>query len=446
MGSEAARPAGAFGSTAPFLAKAPEVSIPMRHFAFALASLLVFAAAFAWGAFGEHLLGFDFDARRVLGMVHVLTLGWIAMTLFGALCQMAPVLWETSLASPAAAKAAWWLFASGIAGFVGSLWGGLERYWISAVPLVAAVALYLYVLLRTMASARQFDWTGKHLLLAVGYLAALATLGLLLAYDRQQGRLFADAEGVLIAHVHLALIGWVSLSIIGVSYRLVAMFSLSHIDSKTPGRLALALLNAGLLGLAVDALFFGHHHLKIWACVLSAGYAAYAYQMRRLFEARSRKIDPALAFTLAALAGGFVWTGLGVSLAFGWLPDEAETRAAYVFCALLGWVTPFILGQIHKIIPFLVWLHVYSKAWKPPAPLPKISDLTSERLAWAELAAFVPGVFAGVAGFLFASYPLLRASSVLLLVAAVLYAVNIAQSLIHLARKDPRWTTPSLPS
>lgn len=440
------RPPGASGSTAPFLAKAPELSVPLRHFAFALGSFWVFSAAFAWGAFDERLLGFDFQARWALGLAHTLTLGWVAMTLFGALCQMAPVLWETSLASPAAAKAAWWAFAAGIGGFVGCLWGGVDGYWVPAILLVCAVALYLYVLLRTMASARHLDWTGKHLALAAGYLGVLAVLGLLLAYDGHRGLLFADPEGVLVAHVHLALVGWVSLSIVGVSYRLVSMFSLSHLDSKTPGRLALALLNAGLLGLVADALFFGHHLLKVWSCVLSAGYLSYAYQMRRLFAQRSRAIDPALAYTLAALAGGSAWAALGVSLAFGWIPDETETRAAYVLCALLGWVTPFILGQIHKIIPFLVWLHVYSKAWKPPTPLPKITDLTSERLAWAELAVYLPGACAGVVGFLLASYPLLRLGSVLLMSAATLYAVNVAGSLSHILRKDPRWTMPRPPS
>lgn len=447
MASDAvARPSETSGSTMPFLAKAPELSIPLRHFAFALVSFWVFAVAFVWGSFGKHLLGFDFQARWALGLVHTLTLGWIAMTLFGVMCQMAPVLWETPLASPEIAKMAWWFFAFGIAGFVGCLWAGFALYWIPAVFLVCAVALYLYVLLRTMALARQLDWTGKHLLLAMGYLVILATLGLLLAYDRDQGRLFADSEGVMIAHIHLALIGWVSLSIIGVSYRLVAMFSLSHLDSKTPGRLALALINAGLMGLAIDALFFGHQWMRLWACVLSTGYLAYAFQMRRLFRERKRKIDPALAYTLAALVGGFVWAAFGVSLAFGWLPDTMGNRAAYIFCALLGWATPFILGQIHKIIPFLVWLHVYSKGWKPPTPLPKIADLTSERLAWAELAVFVPGVYAGVAGFLFKSYPLLRVGSVLLLTAATLYALNIGGSLFHLLRKDPKWITPKMPS
>lgn len=447
MASEtAARPPGTFGSTAPFLAKAPELSIPMRHFLFAAAAFWIFAVAFVWGAFGSHILDFDFDAGWALGLVHTLTLGWITMTIFGAMSQMAPVLWETSLAAPGVLKAAWWLFTGGIIGFVGCFWARLPMYWIPAVFLVTAVLLYLYSFLKTMASARQLDWAGKHLALSVWYLLALAILGLMLAYDKEQGRLFADPTGVLIAHVHLALIGWVSLSIIGVSYRLVSMFSLSHIESKTPGRLALVLLNAGLLGLAGDALFFGHHRLKLWAVVLAAGYLAYTFQMRGIFKERTRRIDPALAYTLTAIVGGFVWVALGLGLAFGWLQDDTEQRTAYVFCALLAWITPFILGQIHKIIPFLIWLHVYSKAWKPPLPLPKIQDLSSERLVWTELAVFIPGVYAGISGFLAQSYFLLRLSSVFLLAAATLYVTNMSITLLHAVRKDPRWTMPKMPS
>lgn len=442
----AARPPGAYGSTAPFIAKAPPLWIPMRHFASAAAAFWVFAAAFAWGAFGGRLLGWDFQAAWALGLVHTLTLGWIAMTLFGALSQMAPVLWETSLAAPGAVKAAWWLLAGGAAGFVGLLWAGSPRYWIPACAIVAAFTLYLFALAKTMASARHFDWTAKHLAISAGYLVSLAVLGLMLAWDRQRAVLFRDPSGALIAHVHLALVGWVSMSIVGVSYRLVSMFALAHIDSRTPGRLSLGLVNAALIGLAVDALFFRHRLIGLWAVVLSAGYAAYAWQMRRLFAERNRKIDPALAYTLAALAGGFVWAALGLGLAIGWLPDDNEARAAYVFCALLAWVTPFILGQIHKIVPFLVWLHVYSASWKPPTPLPRIQDLTSERLAWLEFATFVPAVYLGIGGFLARSYPLLRASAALLLIAATLYAANFGVSLRHVARKDPRWTTPSKPS
>ncbi len=434
-----------FRGSGPFLAKAPPMWIPMRHFAAAAVFFLVFAGAFAYGTLGAgRFLDFDFHGSWVLGLTHTLTLGWVTMTILGALCQLAPVLWETSLAGEELARAAWWLFTCGIAGFVGALWSSYPYFWIPATLLVAAVLLYLFVLGRTMARAPRFDWTGRHLVVSVGYLAALMTLGFLLAVDRERGVLFHDVTGALIAHVHLALIGWVSLTIMGVSYRLVAMFALSHVASKTPGRAAFGLVNAGLIGLAVDALWFGRRLLPLWACLLVAGYCAYAVQMRRIFAGRQRKLDPPLAFTVLAMLGGFAWCAAGLALAFGRLPDTMENRLAYAFLALVGWATPFILGQIHKIVPFLVWLHVYSpRNWKPPVRVPKIQDLTSERLTWAELVCLAPGIYLSAAGFLLASRPLLRAGSACVLACAVFYAANTALTLSHVFRRDPQWTPPS---
>lgn len=433
-----------FRGSGPFLAKAPPMWVPMRHFAASAVAFVVFAAALLWGS--GRFLGFDYDARWVLGLTHTLTLGWVTMTILGAMCQLAPVLWETSLASERLAKAAWWLFTGGIVGFVGTLWSGCDLYWIPAAALVTAFLLYLYVFIKTMLAAPRLDWTGKHLAFAVGYLALLMTLGFLMAFDRERGLIFKDPDGALIAHVHLALVGWVSLTIMGVSYRLVSMFALSHVESKTAGRLALVLINAGLLGLAADALFFGRRLMPLWACLLAGGYLAYAWQMRKIFDARQRKIDPALAHTVLAIAGGAVWVALGVALAFGVLSDTPEHRVAYVFAALVGWATPFILGQIHKIVPFLVWLHIYSpRNWKPPVNMPKIQDLTSQKLAWAELAALAPGVYLGLAGFLLERQALITAGAAFLLAAALLYASNTGMTLWHVFKRDPQWTPPNAP-
>ncbi|OGS05876.1 MAG: hypothetical protein A3G41_07650 [Elusimicrobia bacterium RIFCSPLOWO2_12_FULL_59_9] len=429
--------------SAPFLKTAPSLSIPMRHFAFAAAAFWLFAAAFAWGQ--GRLLGWDLNAGWVLGLVHILTLGWISMTMLGAMVQMAAVLWETPLAAPQSLiKAAWWLLAAGIAGFVGHLWLHSSRAWLPAVLLVAAFAIYLFALLRTMAWAPKLDWAGKHLVFAAVYLAAVAALGILLAYDRQRGVLFPDPEGALIAHVHLALVGWVSLSIFGVSYRLVSMFALSHLASKTPGRLALVLVNAGLIGLAADGLFGGRRLMPLWAALLAAGFAAYAWQMRQIFLLRKRGLDPSLSFVLLALAGGALWAALGLGLAFGWIADTTEARAAYVYAALIGWATPFILGQIHKILPFLVWLHIYSpRNWKPPVRVPKIQDLSSVKLAWAELWLLAPAVPAGIAGFLLESSFWLRLASTALFLCATVYVLNTVLTLKHIYWRDPRWSTPS---
>ncbi|NNN05771.1 MAG: hypothetical protein HKL90_07705 [Elusimicrobia bacterium] len=425
------------------LAKSPPIDLPMRHFAAAAVAFWIFAAAFAWGT--DRFLDFGFRAEWVLGLVHVLTLGWITMTIFGAICQLSAVLWETPLAWPEAARWAWWAFILGLSGFVGELWLGGSRYWIAAVLLVGSVGVYLACFARTMILAPRLDWTARHLAVSISLLAAVIALGLMLAWDRERGILFHDPHGALIAHVHLALVGWVSLTIVGVSYRLVAMFALAHVDSKTPGRLALVLTLAGLAGLTADGLFFGRRLLPLWACLLAAAYAAYAWQMRRIFSARNRRIDPALAYTLLALTGGAVWVLLGVGLAFGFLRDDANILAAYIYAALVGWATPFILGQVHKIVPFLVWLHLFgSRPWTAKSPPPKMTELASERLAWVEFFAMVPAVALGTAGFLMGSQTLLRAGSLFLLATATLYAVNTGLSLSFLIREGA-WTKTSAP-
>jgi hypothetical protein len=414
--------------------------LPMRHFAFAAFAFWIFSAEFALHS--SRLLGFDFEALWVLGLVHSLTLGFIAMTILGVMIQMSSVLWEIPLQAPhRLISLCWWGFSSGLATFVYFLWSGRIFYWIPAALAALSLMGYIAIFIRTMFAAKKIDWTGKHLAISSAYLISLAILGVLLAYDRERGVIFPDPQGALIAHIHLALIGWVSLSIIGVSYRLVSMFALSHLESKTPGRLALFLLNVGLLGLVWDSLWNGHRFLPLWASLLSAAYFIYALQMFRIFKERMRKLDPSLSFTILALFGGALWSALGLGLSFGWIKDSVHAREAYIASALLGWVTPFILGEIHKIVPFLVWLHVYSpQNFKPPVRVPKISDLTSQKLAWGELIASIFALIFVVVGFLVKSRGILRLGAFSWFLVATLYAINTAISLKHLLWKDPRWS------
>ncbi len=418
---------------APFLAKAPPFWLPMRHFVAAAFSFWLFAAALVWG--NNRLLGFAFDARWALGLTHLLTLGWITMTIMGALIQLMVVVHGVPFAAPKRLFWAWALFSAGAAGFVGGLWAGFDRYWIPAALAAAGVLLYLQVFVESLLAGAKLDWTGRHVACALGYLSVVILLGFILAYDRERGLLFHDPRGVLIAHIHLALVGWVSLMIVGVSYRLVAMFSLSHIESKAPGALALVLANIGLLGLVLDSLFWGRRLLAAWACLLAAAYAAYAFQMNGIFRGRLRRFDPALAYTLLALLGGAVWAALGLGLAFGFVKDDIPQEIAYVLAALLGWATPFILGQIHKIVPFLVWLHAFSpRNWRPPLHIPRTQDLASETAAWWEMGFLAMAAYALIGGFLFEKAALIRAGSWSLLACATLYAANTALTLSYLKR------------
>lgn len=440
--SDAAVKPSPFRGSGPFLRVAPPLWLPLRHFTLAAVAFLVFAAGVAWR--GGSLVGFDIDARFALGLVHVLTLGWIAQTILGAWCQMLPTHGEVPLAFPGAAAAGWWLFVLGASAYVGALWMGVERYWIPALAAAGGIALELFALSATLARARKRDLTWLHFAAALGWLGALATVGVLMAYDRHRGLIFRDPEGGLIAHAHMALIGFVATAIYGAGHRLIPWVALRQIRARWEGRASFALTQLGLGGLALDSLFFGRRLMPLWACLIAAGYFLYVLQLRPLLSGGAT-LEPSLAFTLLAFAGGVLWVAIGVGLAFGRFADVSPARGAYVWAALVGCITPMMLAQVHKIAPFLVWLHVYSpRQWTPPVKVPKIDDLTSRGLAWAEFFALAAAVPLGTAGLWLERGDLVRSAGACLAAAAACYAWNLASALRHLARPDGRWTLPAV--
>ena len=441
MSGEAAKPAP-FRGSGPFLRIAPPLWLPLRHFALAAVAFVVFAAAVAWR--GGNLVGFDIDARFALGLVHVLTLGWIAQTILGAWCQMMPTHGEVPLAFPRAAAAGWWLFILGAAAYVGALWTDVERYWIPALVVAGGIAVELFVLAVTHARAKKRDTTWLHFAAALFWLGSLATVGALMAYDRHRGLIFHDPEGGLIAHVHMALIGFVATAIYGAGHRLIPWVALSQIRARWEGRASFALTQLGLVGLTLDSLFMGRHLMPLWACLIAAGFLLYALQVRPILTGGAT-LEPSLAFTLLSFAGGALWVVIGLGLAFDRFADSTPARGAYVWAALVGCITPMILAQVHKIAPFLVWLHVYSpRQWTPPVKVPKIDDLTSRGLAWLEFFTLTAAVPLGTAGLWLERGDLVRAAGFCLLATAVCYAWNLGSALHHVVRPDGRWDLPAV--
>ncbi len=404
-----------------FARTAPPGALPLLHFGAAGVCFWLFGAGLLLGA--GRLVGFDLQARWALGLVHLLTLGWVAMTLLGALLQMTAVHGRRGLALAPLAYAGWALLAGGLATFVGLLWAGSDRYWLGAALAASGVALDLLVLVLTMARAEASDFTSRHFAVGLAFLASLATVGLLMALDRGRGVLVPDPDGALIAHVHLALVGWVSISILGASYRLVPPVALFRARSRLAGRLALGLAAFGAGGLAVDALWGGRGWLPLWACVLVAAFGLYARQAL----ADSPAKGPSAALTDFSLAGGAAWCALGLFMAFQREPSSASQRAAYVFLALLGWVTPHILAQIQKILPFVVWMRLSQRL--DPAQVPKTDALSLPSVGWAQLAALELAVPLGAAGLLRENAALVRAGGFCVLACASLHLLNAGRAL-----------------
>ncbi len=407
---------------------APSFRLTNAHFALGIAGLCGFALALLFTA---PAMDGHFFQPRLLGLVHLCVLGWLLPIALGALHQLVPVVFEVPVRSERLVWVALVCYAAGAFAVAGHLWTfatgpGLA---IGAATLFAAIALYAGQLFATLARARKVDLTGVHVIAALLFLVVAAGLGLALAWNLHAPFLYADHLLWLRAHAHAGALGFFALLIMGVAYRLFEMFLVSHGAPRTAGWVALVATSAALVATIVNFVF---GHVRSLSIVAGAGAAigagAFLAQVRAIFRRRARRrTDIAWRYSAAALGYLALAVAAGIALAWGGVAPPARTRLelAYGILAILGFAGSMVLGQLLKIVPFLVWFHRFSpyvglkKIPTAAELLPQKWQGTQWALAHAGVAALLSGVLAGV--------PALRAAGAAsFFAAAALYARTIA--------------------
>jgi cbb3-type cytochrome oxidase subunit 1 len=271
----------------PFAAGESAASLPLAAEHFAAATLFLVAGGLGLVWVAPELAGGVYLSPRVAGVTHLFTLGWLTTTIFGALYQLLPVALGTPLRSERLGHVSFWLFAPGVALFsagIATVSTALHHAGIalisSGILVVAAnVAATLH-----RASARDVTWTA--VALAVCFLVATLGLGVILLHNLHTGMLGDRRLAFLAAHLHVALVGWVLLLVVGMSHRLLPMFLVAHGADTAWSRRAATLLAFGVPLLAAG-LLLGLGALA-WAGVaaLEAGFGCFLLQVRRFYRAR----------------------------------------------------------------------------------------------------------------------------------------------------------------
>jgi hypothetical protein len=392
--------------------------LPGAHFAAALVCLLWGAGSLV--AFAPELAAGAFMAPRILATVHLFTLGWIALSIFGALCQFLPVAIGRGLRFPGLARVSLALHVLGTVTFVLALPAGSRPLlMLAGSALTGSFLLFALNLGFTLVGAKERTVTWWALVAATPFLLVTPAYGLVLAVNLHTGLLGAARFAFVARHAHVAIIGVVLLVAVGVAHRLLPMFLLSHGADERPARVALGLLttSASLLAIPLP----GSDGLTLLAGALAlGGVAAFLVQAAAfLRHAKRRQLDPGMRLAAAGLMGVAAAALLApVALARG-LADPRLLATYYL--VLLGGLSLFIAGHYYKIVPFLVWYHrfgplVGTRKVPTVAELysPKVARLNGVLLAggWAGLVAATwmgSPVFARVAALIFAAGAALEA-------------------------------------
>lgn len=401
---------------------APSFSLVGAHFATGIAGSVAVAAALlavAWNLEGHHFQG------RFLGVVHLAVLGWFLPIALGALHQLLPVMFEVPLKSERVAWAALGLFALGATGFIGHLSLLKTGPLLAVFAGLVATGVWLYAgnLARSAWAnrARVRSLTGGFVFSALGWLVFAATLGFLLALNLASPFFSASHLVILRAHASAAGLGFFGLLIMGVGFELLEMFLLSHGAAKGPGWVALGFTNVGLLLLCADALVGPWAGVSLAGlCCVGVGAVAFAARVRRIFGLRLRKKLDASAWMTAGSVG-FLLLSVGAAVTLFAAPLEAELHQRLVLAlgvlAILGFMGLVVVGQLFKIVPFLVWMHRFS-GLVGLAPVPTAAELVNPRARALQGGLLCAGVLVLAAGLL-GGWPVVRVAGALLFFCAM---------------------------
>lgn len=359
------------------LEQTPGLSVPLRFFLSAPLFAIAAAVLLLWAGPQAMLSRWS---PLTLALTHMLTLGFLSMTMIGALLQILPVVAGIEIPGPARSATALHLaLAGGTIALAGGFLTGMPLFFQSAVVLlVCGFAWLLAAALRGLWQRQE----GGEMLQAIRL--AVAALAVTVAMGAAAASAFAWAVGVPLmaltdAHAAWGLGGWLLILVVGVAYQVIPMFQVTPVYPKSLTRwlaplmfLVLPLWSvAGWPGLA----FPGSPSWMLSAAGVALLALFCGFTLRLLAQRKRPQPDATTWFWRTGLASG-------LACCLVWLAGvhAGEPRSLLIgILMIVGFGVSIVSGMLYKIVPFLVWHHLQQRLIG--VKVPNMRQIISDRTA-----------------------------------------------------------------
>lgn len=372
----------------------PPLSMPLRFFLSAPAFAIAAALLMFWH--GADALTTRWSPTT-LALTHLVTLGFLAMSMTGALIQILPVVAGIVLPRPA-------LTAGAVHALLTAGTASLSAAFLLSQPALFKLALLFLVLAFVcLLSACAVGLWRAHVPNATATVIAirLAVIALLgtVVLGAALGSAFAWPLALPLMlltdlHVLWGLLGWVGLLVIGVAYQVVPMFQVTPVYPRRVLRWLACTLFLLLLLWSCAAVVFQQEPHWITAALslmILTGFVVFAATTLYLLWRRKRpKADATTLFLRTAMV-----SLLGCAVLWMVRPyvDQSSSSLTLGMMFIVGFAYSTINGMLYKIIPFLVWYHAQSIVRADSKNVLSIQKILPDRVAarqfWVHLAALM---------------------------------------------------------
>ncbi|MBF0358230.1 MAG: hypothetical protein HQL70_06445 [Magnetococcales bacterium] len=358
--------------------QAPPLHLPMRFFATGPFFLLL--AGLTSIFFAENLLLTPLMPETV-ALVHLAVLGWILMTMFGAMYQMIPVLASITVPKPGLIPWVHSLLIMGVVTMALGIATDIHPWMLlfASLGLGGSIALFVIPIAIALYKTPTKHPTVTAMRISLISLIGVLAMGALFLGEYSHGFYDFNRQALVGVHLIWGLFGWVGTLIIGVSFQVLPMFYMTQEFCTKRASTVLKAWGASLL-LIPQVLFFTPENTMLLVGASIPGVLAlviYGVTIKNMLGNRKRvRIDLTYRFWMFGFTAAFISL---VLMACWPVIDDEKLRIIFGIFFILGWATSILFGMLYKIIPFLVWFHRFSRM-AGLVKIPMMDDLMPEKL------------------------------------------------------------------
>ena len=391
-------------------------------------------------AYAQDLTGFYYHPH-ILALTHLITLGWITGNILGTFYIVGPMAVQVYLPARAYDVVSFFLYAIGVIGMVAHFWRDLPvgMYWSAGCAYLGIVLTGIKVL-RAIRKSKSPGYVRLHISLAFANIFIGGAWGVLVGIHKVYGFLPTSSYPNVIAHAHLAAIGWAMMMVFGMAYRLLPMFLPAEpVKGKVPWTSAI-FLETGVIGFFLSTLLELSQLRWPSAIFIVIGIALFLRCVLLIASKRKPAPPPEIPRPdFSMLHAPFALIALIASVFLGLIllqvaQNERTLRWAFAYGALglVGFLGQMVIGLKPKILSVYTWYHAFSRKG---SGVPRPVDMPIRIFQITVFGLWLAGLPVLIAGLVLAESYAIRAGATLLLAALTLATIH-EYSILRIMRRQ----------
>jgi hypothetical protein len=345
----------------------------------------------------QHFERFYFREPYILALTHLAALGWLTTGLMGVMYVTLPATLGVRPNSLRMAHVQYWLQLVGITGLAltMSLVPQARGRVVFGLLTLGALVIFVHNMAATVGRGKTWHLPEAHFVMAVFYLAITGLIGMSYVFYLNSGYVPQSMISLKV-HAHFAGLGWLALTLMALTYKLLPLeLGVENVSQRW------SLAASVLINLVFWGVFFSYaydwpalraasaglglagvvcHTLQVWTIARYADTSAlpesgffakirtYILPSSPIGEgaAGGERRPSSLTYTQASCLFGVVTTLLAIGLTTGASGNSFAVEYAYSYAAGSGWFGLYVTGQTIWLLSLLhddAYVHTPERTW-----------------------------------------------------------------------------------